>query len=54
MSLTYGVYKLICDGEQIGYRLVTELGVFDCGLAASSRITSKSDILGSIPVINKD
>lgn len=54
MSLTYGVYKLICDGEQVGYRLVTELGVFDCGLAASSRITSKSDILGSIPVINKD
>lgn len=54
MSLTYGVYKLICDGEKVGYRLVTELGVFDCGLAASSRITSKSDILGSIPVINKD
>lgn len=54
MSLTYGVYKMICDGEQDGYRLVTELGVFDCGLAASSRITSKSDILGSIPVINKD
>lgn len=54
MSLTYGVYKLICDGEQVGYRLVTELGVFDCGLAASSRITSKSDILGSILVINKD
>lgn len=54
MSLSYGVYKLICDGEQVGYRLVTELGVFDCGLAASSRITSKSDILGSIPVINKD
>lgn len=54
MSLTYGVYKLICNGEQVGYRLVTELGVFDCGLAASNRITSKSDILGSIPVINKD
>lgn len=54
MSLTYGVYKLICNGEQVGYRLVTELGVFDCGLAESSRITSKSDILGSIPVINKD
>lgn len=54
MSLAYGVYRLICDGEQVGYRLVTELGVFDCGLAASSRITSKSDILGSIPVINKD
>lgn len=54
MSLTYGVYKLICDGEKVGYRLVTELGVFDCGLAASRRITSKSDILGSIPVINKD
>lgn len=54
MSLTYGVYKLICNGEQVGYRLVTELGVFDCGLAASSRITSKSDILVSIPVINKD
>ena len=54
MSLTYGVYKLICDGEQVGYRLVTELGVFDCGLAASNRINSKSDILGSIHVINKD
>lgn len=54
MSLAYGVYRLICDGEQVGYRLVTELGVFDCGFAASSRITSKSDILGSIPVINKD
>lgn len=54
MSLTYGVYKLICNGEQVGYRLVTELGVFDCGMTVSGRITSKSDILGSIPVINKD
>ncbi len=54
MSLAYGVYKLICDGEQVGYRLVTELGVFDCGMTVSSRITSKSDIFGSIPVINKD
>lgn len=54
MSLAYGVYKLICSGEQVGYRLVTELGVFDCGMTVSSRITSKSDILGSIPVINKD
>lgn len=54
MSLTYGVYKLICDGEQVGFRLVTELGVFDCGMTVSGRITSKSDILGSIPVINKD
>lgn len=54
MSLAYGVYKLICDGEQVGYRLVTEVGIFDCDKALSSRGINESDILGSISVINKD
>lgn len=54
MSLAYGVYRLICDGEQVGYRLVTELGVFDCGVLPSSRGINESAILGSISVINKD
>lgn len=54
MSLAYGIYRLICNDEQVGYRLVTELGTFDTCLESLEEYIVRLSITKDIEVFEKD
>ncbi len=54
MRKKYRIYRLIYNSCAIGYRLITELGVFDTCLESLEEYIGKLSITGDIEVFEKD